>query len=100
MKGAVEAAVFINNLVPAYPIVVPSNSNRATEGNLLFYKNGFSPLINDFDALLVFTICSNDQNHYKADWQSLKNYQVPDWYKEAKLGIFIHWFLNFVSSCG
>ena len=31
-------------------------------------------------------------NHrYEATWESLKQYQVPDWYKEAKLGVFIHW---------
>jgi alpha-L-fucosidase len=28
---------------------------------------------------------------YRADWQSLRTYQVPDWYKDAKFGIFIHW---------
>jgi len=31
-------------------------------------------------------------NHrYEASWESLKQYQVPDWYKDAKLGVFIHW---------
>ncbi len=28
---------------------------------------------------------------YQANWQSLQAYQVPDWFKNAKLGIFIHW---------
>ena len=28
---------------------------------------------------------------YKADLSSLKNYRIPEWYKDAKLGIFIHW---------
>lgn len=28
---------------------------------------------------------------YRADWQSLQKYEVPDWYKDAKFGIFIHW---------
>jgi alpha-L-fucosidase len=30
---------------------------------------------------------------YRADWQSLQKYEVPDWYKDAKFGIFIHWGL-------
>ena len=30
---------------------------------------------------------------YQADEDSLKNYQVPDWYQNAKFGIFIHWGL-------
>src|SRR5690349_16669545 len=28
---------------------------------------------------------------YRADWESLKNYEAPEWYKDAKFGIFIHW---------
>ncbi|WP_449463435.1 alpha-L-fucosidase [Tardisphaera miroshnichenkoae] len=28
---------------------------------------------------------------YKADWASLKDYRVPDWYRDAKFGVFIHW---------
>ncbi len=28
---------------------------------------------------------------FKADWDSLKNFEVPQWYLDAKFGIFIHW---------
>ena len=28
---------------------------------------------------------------FQANWQSLEGYQVPDWYRDAKFGIFIHW---------
>lgn len=27
---------------------------------------------------------------YHDNWQSLSQYQVPKWYKDAKFGIFIH----------
>jgi alpha-L-fucosidase len=30
---------------------------------------------------------------YKDNWDSMKNMPVPDWYKHAKFGIFIHWGL-------
>ncbi len=30
---------------------------------------------------------------YRADWDSLNHHHVPDWYANAKLGIFIHWGL-------
>lgn len=30
---------------------------------------------------------------YKADWNSLFRFQAPDWFSEAKFGIFIHWGL-------
>jgi len=28
---------------------------------------------------------------YRADWATLMKYQQPQWYKDAKFGIFIHW---------
>ncbi len=37
---------------------------------------------------------------FRADWESLKRYQVPDWYKDAKFGIFIHWGVYAVPAFG
>jgi len=28
---------------------------------------------------------------FEATWESLEQYQVPDWYQDGKFGIFIHW---------
>ncbi len=28
---------------------------------------------------------------YQANWPSLEKYEVPEWYRDAKFGIFIHW---------
>src|SRR5437762_14018981 len=36
---------------------------------------------------------SRTPTKYEADWNSLSKHQVPDWYQNAKLGIFIHWGL-------
>lgn len=30
---------------------------------------------------------------FDPSWDSIKKHQVPDWYQDAKLGIFIHWGL-------
>ncbi|WP_411342534.1 alpha-L-fucosidase [Paenibacillus sp. WLX1005] len=30
---------------------------------------------------------------FKESWESLQSFDVPDWYKQAKFGIFIHWGL-------
>lgn len=32
-----------------------------------------------------------DQGPFKANWDSLENYEIPTWYQDAKFGIFIHW---------
>lgn len=31
------------------------------------------------------------KERFSADWASLQQYEVPTWFKDAKLGIFIHW---------
>jgi len=28
---------------------------------------------------------------FKADWNSLTNYQTPDWFRDAKFGVWAHW---------
>lgn len=30
---------------------------------------------------------------YQDNWDSLSNYQVPDWYQKLKFGLFLHWGL-------
>jgi|SRR5579871_874195 len=40
------------------------------------------------------------QGPFKPDWQSLESYQVPDWYRDAKFGIFIHWGVYSVPAYG
>jgi alpha-L-fucosidase len=42
----------------------------------------------------------NHEGPYRADWESLQSYQVPDWYKDAKFGIFIHWGVYSVPAFG
>lgn len=31
------------------------------------------------------------QEKYTANWESLKEYKTPEWFADAKFGIFIHW---------
>ena len=37
---------------------------------------------------------------YKDTWESLQQYRVPEWYKKAKFGIFIHWGVYSVPAFG
>lgn len=46
--------------------------------------------------ILLLTGCNNlspqgREEKYEASWESLKDYQVPEWFADAKFGIFIHW---------
>jgi len=37
---------------------------------------------------------------YKADWASLENFKMPQWYADGKFGIFIHWGVYAVPAFG
>jgi alpha-L-fucosidase len=37
---------------------------------------------------------------FRPDWQSLGDYKVPEWYRDAKFGIFIHWGVYSVPAFG
>jgi alpha-L-fucosidase len=39
-------------------------------------------------------------NSYEPNWESLRRYTVPDWFKDDKFGIFIHWGLYCVPAFG
>jgi alpha-L-fucosidase len=43
------------------------------------------------DAVLKEVDKVDQQGPFRADWESLQKYEVPEWYKDAKFGIFIHW---------
>jgi alpha-L-fucosidase len=51
-------------------------------------------------ALLQRVDAVDQKGPFRADWQSLRDYKVPDWYKDAKFGIFIHWGVYSVPAFG
>ncbi len=52
------------------------------------------------DALLSTVERESTEGPFQPDWQSLAKYQAPDWYRDAKFGIFIHWGLYSVPAYG
>ena len=48
------------------------------------YDTQRANLLKDVDA-------SAHQGPFRPDWESLRKYEAPEWYKDAKFGIFIHW---------
>ena len=42
-------------------------------------------------SLIVCACALRAQTVYKADWESLDKRPTPQWWQEAKFGIFIHW---------
>ena len=50
--------------------------------------------------LCSFTMALQAQEKYQATWESLKKYQTPEWFRDAKFGIFIHWGIYSVPAFG
>ncbi|CAO1437166.1 unnamed protein product [Diamesa tonsa] len=50
--------------------------------------------------ILVSLFCFNLINKYEATWESLDARPLPQWYDNAKVGIFIHWGVYSVPSYG
>ena len=42
-------------------------------------------------ALLKEVDAIDSQGPFRPDWESLQKYEAPEWYQDAKFGIFIHW---------
>ena len=51
-------------------------------------------------ASCLFIISHSFAQTYKATWESLDARPVPQWYKDAKFGIFIHWGVYSVPGWG
>jgi alpha-L-fucosidase len=51
-------------------------------------------------ALLEEVDTADRQGPFRPDWESLQKYEVPEWYKDAKFGIFIHWGVYSVPAFG
>ena len=52
------------------------------------------------NALLADVERGANDGRFRPDWNSLSQYQVPDWYRDAKFGIFIHWGVYSVPAFG
>jgi alpha-L-fucosidase len=49
---------------------------------------------------LMLQMHAQQQDKYQATWESLKKYEIPDWFRDAKFGIFIHWGVYSVPAFG
>ena len=64
------------------------------------WKRASSKYDSERAAILEQVIKGIQQGPFRADWQSLRQYDVPEWYRDAKFGIFIHWGVYSVPAFG
>jgi alpha-L-fucosidase len=51
-------------------------------------------------ALLQNVDRADAEGPFRPDWESLQKYEAPEWYRDAKFGIFIHWGVYSVPGFG
>jgi alpha-L-fucosidase len=57
------------------------------------YDGARTALLNQVDQ-------ADHEGPFRADWESLQKYEAPEWYRDAKFGIFIHWGVYSVPAFG
>src|SRR5450755_484434 len=78
---------------------VTASSQTPNADDLIWQKS-----VQKFDgrraALLQQVDKEGHSGPFQPTWDSLKRYQVPAWYQDAKFGIFLHWGVYSVPSFG
>jgi len=57
------------------------------------YAQNFQVLVSEVDEPMA-------KGPYTPDWESLRTYIVPDWFRDAKFGIWAHWEPQCVEGSG
>lgn len=59
------------------------------------HKYAWSRLLGSFAVAATVVACSQnvavETGDYKPDWESLKAWECPEWFKDAKFGLWAHW---------
>jgi len=55
------------------------------------WQKGSSKYDSERAARLKEVDAADHEGPFRPDWESLQKYEAPEWYKDAKFGIFIHW---------
>lgn len=42
-------------------------------------------------SVLIMNSAFGQEKSYEPDWQSLKKHKTPEWFRDAKFGIYCHW---------
>jgi alpha-L-fucosidase len=71
----------------------PAVTDRIWQKAVSKYDNQRASLLQDVETV-------NHQGRFRADWESLQKYEAPEWYRDAKFGIFIHWGVYSVPAFG
>jgi alpha-L-fucosidase len=84
---------------PAQSSTAPTASNSA-ESLAEAWQKASAKYEAPRNAILADVDRGTHDGPFRPDWSSLSQYKVPDWYRDAKFGIFIHWGVYSVPAFG
>jgi alpha-L-fucosidase len=93
------SSVFVPFRAMAQSSTGPTASNSA-ESMAEAWREGSAKYDAPRNAILADVDRGANDGRFRPDWNSLSQYQVPDWYRDAKFGIFIHWGVYSVPAFG
>jgi len=78
--------------------LAPTHDTKTAEQIDLEWQKSVAKYDTQRNALLKEAERQANDGPFRPDWESLRNYRQPQWYKDAKFGIFIHWGVYAVPS--
>ncbi len=87
--GGILLLFSISSLYAQNPTAPTASTDPATIDAI--WQKASSKYDNQRAALLKQVDAGDQEGPFRPDWESLRTYEVPEWYKDAKFGIFIHW---------
>jgi alpha-L-fucosidase len=102
-QGSVKMGV--SRISGAFPLaLLLSTGLAATAQQLnqddLVWQQSVARFDKQRQAMLASVDKVAQEGQFKPDWDSLKGYKIPQWYQDAKFGIFIHWGVYSVPAFG
>jgi len=97
--GGIILALFAPFLLRAQSATAPTASQDPSAIDQVWQKA--SSKYDQGRAALIQEVAAVDQQGpFRPDWESLQKYEAPEWYRDAKFGIFIHWGVYSVPAFG
>jgi alpha-L-fucosidase len=86
MKPPLLAVVVVVTSASAALAQTPNADDLVWQKSVQKYDARRSSLLQDVDKVA-------NEGPFQPNWESLEKYKIPQWYQDAKFGIFIHWGL-------
>ncbi len=90
----------IRGLVSLLLLAGASAFAQNPDANDVVWQKSVSQFDSRRKALLQQVDKEAKQGPFRPDWPSLERYTIPDWYQDAKFGIFLHWGVYAVPAFG